>query len=67
MSVQRVTVDISPEEMPGKPKRTVMCERCGEKVMDGKDILVKEEPLCLACAEGPYYTVVEERGNEIGT
>ena len=66
VSVQKVMVDIPPEEMPGKPKRTVMCERCGEKVMDGKDILVKEGPFCLACAEGPYYTVVEEREDEIG-
>ena len=58
VSVQKVSVDIPPEEMPGKPKRTVSCVLCGEKIMDSKDISSEKGPLCLACAKGPYYTLI---------
>lgn len=59
VSVQKVRVNIPPEELPGKPKRTVTCIRCGEKVMDSKDISTESGPVCLACAEGPYYSLVK--------
>lgn len=59
VSVQKVRVNIAPEELPGKPKRTVICSRCGEKVMDSKDISSENGPLCLACAVGPYYSLIE--------
>lgn len=59
VSVQKVTIDIPPEAMPGKPKRTVICAQCGEKVMDSKDISGADGPLCLACAKSPYYTIIE--------
>ena len=59
VSVQEVIVKIPPEELPGKPKRTVICVQCGEKVMDNKDISSEKGPICLACAKGPYYTLLE--------
>ena len=49
-----------PEELPGKPRKTVDCVCCGEKVFDGKDIESDEGPLCRSCAEGPYYMRPEE-------
>lgn len=58
VSVQKVNVDIPIEEMPGKPKRTVTCVQCGEKVMDSKDISSEKGPLCLACAKGAYYSLI---------
>ena len=60
VSVQKVRVNVAPEELPGKPKRTVMCSQCGEKVMDSKDISSENGPLCLACAKGSYYSLIEE-------
>ena len=60
VSVQKVRVNIPPEELPGKPKRTVRCIRCGEKVMDSKDLFTENGPVCLACAEGPYYSLIKE-------
>ncbi len=59
VSVQRVSVNIPPWEMPGKPQRTVICLRCKEKVMDGKDVLNDEGSLCLACAGEPYYQLAK--------
>jgi formylmethanofuran dehydrogenase subunit E len=66
VSVQKVVVNIPPEEMPGKPKRTVICVQCGEKVMDGKDITTPEGSKCLACSQGSYYSISKENSNAIG-
>ena len=56
-----VRVRLRPEELPGRPRRTVRCARCGERVFDGKDLPGEEGPLCLPCASGAYYEVREER------
>jgi formylmethanofuran dehydrogenase subunit E len=55
----RVRVPIKAEDLPGRPRRTVDCARCGEKVFDGRDISSDEGPLCWACAHGPYYEILE--------
>lgn len=65
VSAQRVIVNISKEEMPGKPLRTVRCVKCNEKVMDGKDVLSTDGPLCLACAEGAYYKLINDKADAI--
>jgi formylmethanofuran dehydrogenase subunit E len=59
---QEVTTHLKPTEMPGKPTRVVSCGRCGERVFDGKDIVLAEGPVCMACAHGAYYTAVESNG-----
>jgi len=66
VSIQKVTVNIAKEDMPGKPLRTVTCARCNEKVMDGKDVLSDGEPLCLACAGKPYYQLIMNNADETG-
>jgi formylmethanofuran dehydrogenase subunit E len=45
----------APMELPGKPLRVVPCERCGETVLDGRDVESPEGPLCRSCAGGAYY------------
>lgn len=52
---QEVRISLKPEDYPGRPKRTVNCVRCGEKVFDGRDVSGSEGPMCLACARGAYY------------
>ena len=53
--IEPITVNLTPHDLPGKPMRRVICARCGEAVMDGRDVLVGEETLCKACAQGAYY------------
>ena len=55
-----VAVSLKPEDLPGKPRRTVNCVRCGEKVFDGREVQGDAGPLCLSCAHGSYYQVVED-------
>jgi formylmethanofuran dehydrogenase subunit E len=53
--LEPVTVNLKPEDLPGKPSRKVKCEGCGENVMDGRDLLIDGKVLCQACAQGAYY------------
>lgn len=50
-----VDVDLKPEDMPGRPLRTVYCSVCGEKVMDMREIMDGGTVMCRPCAEGKTY------------
>jgi formylmethanofuran dehydrogenase subunit E len=57
--VQRVSVSIPDEDMPGRPKRRVQCEACGDWVQDCRDLEIEGRRLCRACAGDRYYTVLD--------
>ena len=57
--VQRVKVDIPPEDLPGRPLRRVTCEACGESVCDGREVMVNGRMLCRACAGQAYYSIAD--------
>ncbi len=58
-SINYVDVSLLPEDMPGKPLRRVSCARCGENVMDGREIEQQGETLCKPCFEKTdYYRIV---------
>jgi formylmethanofuran dehydrogenase subunit E len=37
--------------------RRTHCERCGEEIMNEREVLVDGVTLCRACAQGGYYRV----------
>ncbi|NLF17756.1 MAG: formylmethanofuran dehydrogenase [Lentisphaerae bacterium] len=51
-----VHVDVAPEDRPGPPVRSIVCEECGERVQDGREIDCDGRQLCRACAGEAYYT-----------
>jgi formylmethanofuran dehydrogenase subunit E len=53
--VMKVSVDIPPEDMPGRPMRRIQCSLCGEYVQDMREVYRDQEVLCKACADGTYY------------
>jgi formylmethanofuran dehydrogenase subunit E len=53
--VTEVEVDLRPEDLPGRPLRACTCARCGENVMDGRDIVADGETLCRPCFERKAY------------
>ena len=55
--VQAVHVEIAPEDMPGHAKRRVLCESCGEEVLDARDVSRDGRVLCRHCAEEVVYYV----------
>ncbi|GFE60679.1 FmdE family protein [Geobacter sp. AOG2] len=54
-SIMEVEVPLRPEDMPGKPLRRVICDRCGESVMDGREVEHQGETLCKPCFDGADY------------
>ncbi|SCL74266.1 FmdE, Molybdenum formylmethanofuran dehydrogenase operon [Methanoculleus chikugoensis] len=54
--VQRVRVVIPEGDLPGFPKHRTRCSRCGETILDDKEIVAEETVLCGNCARGSYYT-----------
>jgi formylmethanofuran dehydrogenase subunit E len=54
--VERVAVDYTEEDVPGRPRSRVTCARCGEGVNDRREERGPDgEPLCRPCASGGYY------------
>jgi formylmethanofuran dehydrogenase subunit E len=53
---KEVNVNIPDEDMPGRPKRRVVCDECGEHVQDSRDLQKNGKTLCRACAGDGYYT-----------
>lgn len=60
-TVQEVRVELSETDLPGRPRRRVTCERCGEAVSDAREVSAGGRTLCRPCAGGSYYTPIEER------
>ncbi len=55
---REVKVNVPDEDMPGRPKRRITCEKCGEFVQDSRDVNIDGIELCKACADGGYYEVL---------
>lgn len=58
LAFEEVVVDFRPEDLPGKPLRRITCDKCGEEVNDGREIIIDSEKLCKACYSTPYYKVI---------
>ena len=53
--VERVTVRVPPENVPGRPISRVTCDECGEGVNDKREVVRDGRTLCRACAGDAYY------------
>jgi len=54
-SVKSVKVNYQPEDLPGKPLDSMTCPKCGEEVIDGRQVISDGVAMCKACAHGAYY------------
>ncbi|TAN46066.1 MAG: formylmethanofuran dehydrogenase [Nitrospirae bacterium] len=59
-----VTVNIKPEDMPGRPLSRVRCEICGEHVQDKRETTLNGKTVCKHCAGEGYYEAIT-RGEKI--
>lgn len=53
--VERIQVILRPQDLPGRPRSRVPCDRCGEGINDGREINIGDRVLCRPCASGGYY------------
>lgn len=57
--VERVTVDYTERDAPGRPLSRATCARCGEGVNDGREVRGEGgATLCRPCASGGYYHIL---------
>jgi molybdate transport repressor ModE-like protein len=52
--VREVSIELRPEDMPGRPLRRVACSACGEAVQDMREVRCDGQVLCRPCWEGGY-------------
>lgn len=55
LAFEEVKVTIPPEDMPGSPISRVTCSRCGDTVVDMREVQSEGEVLCRPCAQGAYF------------
>jgi formylmethanofuran dehydrogenase subunit E len=53
--VAEVLVPLRPVDLPGPSQRRTICARCGEQVMDGRDVERDGATLCRPCATGVSF------------
>lgn len=58
--IREVTVHLKPEDLPGDPLGIVICEECGETVIDRREVLRDGRVLCRTCSEGKAYYEFKE-------
>jgi formylmethanofuran dehydrogenase subunit E len=59
--VQEVTVNIRPQDLPGRPLGKEICDSCGETVLDLREVRINGATLCRPCAQGAaYYSICAE-------
>jgi formylmethanofuran dehydrogenase subunit E len=56
---RRGRVPMESGDLPGFPVRSVICSRCGETVLDMRDVTRLGETLCQPCAAGVSYFIPE--------
>ena len=52
-------LDIPEAQKPGSTHTTAICHVCGEKVTDGRHLVRNGRPICVSCAEGSYYEIID--------
>ncbi len=67
LRLQRVSVKLCPEDLPGKPLVIVTCQCCGEIVRDNRHVNQGNRLLCKPCATGvDYYTLPGDELRPLG-
>ena len=56
--IEKVSLVIPPEDLPGKPMRRVQCQSCADWVQDCRDVTTGGKVLCRSCAYGRYYAKI---------
>jgi formylmethanofuran dehydrogenase subunit E len=60
--VQKVSVEVPFQDLPGPSRFKTICAKCGQVVRDKKEILKGGQVLCRPCAQGAYFSPFERHG-----
>lgn len=62
--IERVSVNYSESDLPGRPRSRILCVRCLEGVNDGREVAASEGALCRSCASGSYYSNASDKAGD---
>ena len=60
-AAQAVTLTVSLKQIISQHGHRIVCERCGEDIINEREVRVDGEVLCYPCALGGYYQTTENR------
>jgi formylmethanofuran dehydrogenase subunit E len=58
-AVSKVRVEVPDHDLPGPPSSRVACDSCGEEVNDRREVSKGNSVLCVGCAYGAYYVLLD--------
>jgi formylmethanofuran dehydrogenase subunit E len=61
LDIREVTLSISVAELLSKDGYRVNCDRCGEEIINEREVVHEGLTLCRACAGGRYYYPANEK------
>jgi formylmethanofuran dehydrogenase subunit E len=59
--IEEVKIDLQDLDLPGPTRQKILCEKCGETVRDGKEVLSDGRVYCRPCAGDTYFLPLETR------
>jgi formylmethanofuran dehydrogenase subunit E len=65
MNVQEVSLNLSLDELISHSGKRVNCERCGEEIINEREVLIKGKVYCRSCAEGGYYQLAKTDNQKV--
>lgn len=60
LGIQWVRVERDLRQLMGSPRQRACCRRCGEEIINGREIFAEEITICAACAGHSYYQLRED-------
>jgi formylmethanofuran dehydrogenase subunit E len=57
LRIQQVRIKQSVSEIVSDPEARAICERCGEEIINEREVLLNSAILCLDCAGESYYSI----------
>jgi formylmethanofuran dehydrogenase subunit E len=64
MTIQEVTLTMNLQEIISHSGKRVNCERCGEEVINEREVVFEGKVYCKSCAEGGYYQQIKTDINQ---
>ncbi len=59
-TIEQVAVSFPAGELPGQSQCRVLCTRCGEMILDGREEQESAGPVCIPCQQaGSYYQLLD--------
>lgn len=60
LEIQKVHLSPSVKTLISRPGVRTNCVRCGEEIINEREVIIDGEPYCIRCAGGGYFKLLED-------